>query len=260
MGEGTTDLPVDWSRYRAVLFDLDGVLTATAKIHAVCWKRMFDAFLKRWAAERKVSFEPFDSVRDYHEYVDGRLRYDGVRFFLASRGIELPEGSPDDPPERETVCGLGNRKDAMVGEILAAERVDVFEGSIRLVRWLRRQGLATAVVSASKNCPAVLRAAGIEELFDQRIDGHVASELGLPGKPAPDTYLKAAERLAVPPAEAVVVEDAISGVEAGRNGGFGLVIGVDRHGDAERLAAAGADIVVRDLAELLPESLPHQEA
>ncbi|TYO95846.1 HAD superfamily hydrolase (TIGR01509 family)/beta-phosphoglucomutase family hydrolase [Geothermobacter ehrlichii] len=260
MDGGNPNLPVDWGRYRAVLFDLDGVLTATAKIHAICWKRMFDSFLKRWAAERKMSFEPFDSVRDYHEYVDGRLRYDGVRSFLASRGIELPDGSPDDSPERETVCGLGNRKDAMVGEILASERVDVFEGSIRLVRWLRQQGLATAVVSASKNCPAVLRAAGIEDLFDQRIDGHVASDLGLPGKPAPDTYLKAAELLSVPPAEAVVVEDAISGIEAGRNGGFGLVIGVDRQGDAERLAAAGADIVVRDLVELLPESLSQQEA
>lgn len=243
---------IDWRSYRAVLFDLDGVLTATAKIHAICWKRMFDAFLKRRAAMENASFEPFDSVRDYHEYVDGKLRYDGVRSFLSSRGIELPEGSPDDPPEAETICGLGNRKDAMVGEILASERVDVFEGSVALLRWLRDHGIATAVVSASKNCPAVLRAAGIDDLFDERIDGHVAAELGLPGKPAPDTYLTAAERLGVAPPEAVVVEDAISGIEAGRAGGFGLVIGVDRHGDAERLAEAGADLVVEDLGVLVP--------
>ncbi|RME33775.1 MAG: beta-phosphoglucomutase family hydrolase, partial [Deltaproteobacteria bacterium] len=252
MGEEVVWSTIDWQSYRAVLFDLDGVLTATAKIHAICWKRMFDAFLKRRAARENSSFEPFDSVRDYHEYVDGKLRYDGVRSFLASRGIELPEGSPDDPPEAETICGLGNRKDAMVGEILASERVDVFEGSVALVRWLRERGIATAVVSASKNCPAVLRAAGIEELFDERIDGHVAAELGLPGKPAPDTYLTAAERLGVAPPEAVVVEDAISGIEAGRAGGFGLVIGVDRHGDAERLRAAGADLVVEDLGVLIP--------
>lgn len=250
---------IDWGRFEAVLFDLDGVLTATAKIHSICWKRMFDAFLKRRAAERNESFEPFDAHQDYKAYVDGRLRYDGVRSFLASRGIELPEGTVDDAPELETVCGLGNRKDAMVGEILAAEQVDVFEGSIRLVRWLLQQGIRTAVVSASKNCPAVLQAAGIVELFEQRIDGQVAETLCLPGKPAPDTYLKAAEILGVEPAKAVVVEDAISGVQAGRAGGFGLVIGVDRHGGAERLADNGADFVVRDLGELVPEDENPQE-
>jgi len=252
-------MQIDWSRYEAVLFDLDGVLTATAKIHSICWKRMFDTFLKRRAAERNESFEPFDADQDYKAYVDGRLRYDGVRSFFASRGIELPEGSVDDAPELETVCGLGNRKDAMVSEILAAEQVDVFEGSIRLVRWLLQQGIRTAVVSASKNCPAVLQAAGIVELFEQRIDGQVAESLCLPGKPEPDTYLKAAEILGVTPAKAVVVEDAISGVQAGRAGGFGLVIGVDRHNDAERLADNGADIVVNDLGELVPEDSNPEE-
>jgi beta-phosphoglucomutase family hydrolase len=244
---------VDWTAYQAVLFDLDGVLTATMKIHAICWKRMFDDYLKRRATQRHESFEPFDIDRDYKTFVDGKLRYDGVRSFLASRGIELPEGVPGDPPEAETVCGLGNRKDRMIGEILAAESVDVFEGSIKLVHWLRARGVGTAVVSASKNCTAVLNAAGIAELFDQRVDGCVADRLGLPGKPAPDTFLKAAELLGVDPSRAVVVEDAISGVRAGRAGNFGLVIGIDRHGDREALLAGGADLVVEDLGELLPE-------
>ena len=241
-----------WEDYDAVLFDLDGVLTATAKIHAVCWKRMFDAYLMRYAASHNASFQPFEIETDYLAHVDGKLRYDGVRSFLASRGIELPEGTDDDPPESETVRGLGNRKDAMVGEVLAREGVGTFEGSIELVHYLRRKKIKTAVVSASKNCQAVLEAAEIVNLFDIRVDGVVAGKLNLPGKPEPDTYLEAARQLDVAPAKAVVIEDALSGVEAGRRGNFGLVIGVDRHGERDALLSHGADIVVGDLGELLP--------
>lgn len=238
-------------RFDAVLFDLDGVLTATAAIHAVCWKRMFDDFLKKRALRQGEAYQPFDLDTDYKPYVDGKLRYDGVRSFLKSRGIELTEGLPDDPPQAETVFGLGNRKDAMVKEVLETQGVGVFEGSLELLRQVRRAGLKTAVVSASKNCEAVLKAAGIDHLFEVRMDGIEAGRFGLAGKPAPDTFLKAAELLAVAPPRAVVIEDAISGVQAGRAGGFGLVVGVDRDGNPEGLKENGADIVVRDLAELL---------
>lgn len=240
-------------RFDAVLFDVDGVLTATAKLHAACWKQMFDDYLAERARRDGVGFEPFVIATDYRRYVDGKLRYDGVRSFLASREISLPEGEPDDPPERETVCGLGNRKDALVGELLATDGVDVYDGSVAWVRELRDAGIATAVVSASRNCERVLAAAGIVGLFDARVDGVVADDLGLPGKPAPDTFLEAARRLGVTPDRAVVVEDAVSGVAAGRAGGFGLVIGVDRTDDAESLRAAGADVVVRDVGELVGE-------
>ncbi|PLX83377.1 MAG: hypothetical protein C0617_11595 [Desulfuromonas sp.] len=235
----------------AVLFDMDGVLTGTAKIHAACWKKMFDEFLLRRATEGNESFQPFDIDLDYKEFVDGKLRYDGVRSFLASRGIELPEGEPESAPGGETVCGLGNLKDEMVQEAIEAEGVEVFEGSVALVRKIRAVGIKTAVVSASKNCQAVLKSAGIEDLFDRRVDGVVAAGLNLPGKPAPDTFLEAAEQLGVPPSRAVVVEDAISGVQAGRSGGFGLVIGVARHGNADSLRENGADVVVSDLSEML---------
>jgi beta-phosphoglucomutase family hydrolase len=240
-------------RFDAVLFDLDGVLTATARLHSACWKRMFDEYLQRRAAQTGEPFVPFEIATDYKEQVDGKLRYDGVRSFLSSRGIDLPWGDPDDPPDRETVCGLGNRKNELIGELLETDGVDVYEESVAWARHLREQGFATAVVSASKNCERVLRAAGIEDLFDTRIDGVVAGELGLPGKPAPDTFLEGARRLGVAPERAVVVEDAVSGVRAGRAGGFGLVIGVDRSGDPEALRAAGADVVVADLGELLEE-------
>jgi len=242
----------DWKSFDAVLFDLDGVLTATAKMHAICWKRMFDAYLMRHAARHNSSFQPFDIEADYLAHVDGKLRYDGVRSFLASRDIELPEGEDSDSPELETVRGLGNRKDTLVGDVLAREGVGTFEGSLELVHYLRRNGIKTAVVSASKNCQAVLEAADIVELFDARIDGVVATQLQLPGKPAPDTFLEAARRLEVEPAKAVVIEDALSGVQAGRRGNFGLVIGVDRHGEGDALLAHGADIVVTDLGELIP--------
>lgn len=243
--------PISSERFDAVLFDLDGVLTATAKVHADCWKRLFDQFLEERAADTGEPLKPFDIVEDYKRYVDGKLRYEGVRSFLESRGIDLPEGTPKDPPGNGTVCGLGNRKDAMVQEVLEAEGVDVYEGSVRLAEQVRSRGIRTAVVSASKNCKTVLEAAGISDLFDQVVDGEVAERLRLPGKPEPATYLTAAERLEVVPERAVVVEDAISGIQAGRAGGFGLVIGVDRKGDPDSLRRSGADIVVGDLGELL---------
>jgi beta-phosphoglucomutase family hydrolase len=243
--------PISPDRFDAVLFDLDGVLTATAKVHAACWKKLFDDFLEERAAATGESLEPFDIAEDYKLYVDGKLRYEGVRSFLGSRGIDLPGGTPDEPPGNRTVCGLGNRKDAMVHEVLETEGVDVYEGSVRLVEQVRSRGIRTAVVSASKNCKVVLEAARISHLFDQVVDGEVAERLGLPGKPRPDTFLVAAERLGVVCERAVVVEDAISGVQAARAGGFGLVIGVDRKDNPESLRQGGADIVVRDLGELV---------
>lgn len=243
---------VDWRQYGAVLFDLDGVLTATARVHAACWKRMFDAFLRARAERDGAVFEPFDVATDYPPYVDGKPRDDGVRSFLASRGITLPEGDPDDPPGRETVMALGNRKNDLIREVLATDGVDVYEGSVRLVTHLRAAGVKTAVVSSSRNAAAVLARAGIADLFDEVIDGDVAKARGLAGKPAPDTFLAGAAAFDVPPARAVVIEDAIAGVAAGRAGRFGLVVGVDREGRPEALREGGADIVVADLAELVP--------
>lgn len=246
---GRPDLP---DNIRACLFDLDGVLTQTASVHAAAWKEMFDAFLREQAAD-SASFRPFDIDTDYPRYVDGKLRQDGVRSFLASRGIELPEGDPDDPPDAVTVYGLGNRKNARVQEIIRTRGVEVYAGSIRFVEAVRDAGYRRAVVSASKNCQAVLAAAGIEELFEARIDGIVAAERGLPGKPAPDTFLAAAEALGIDPDRCAVFEDAVAGVEAGRAGNFGWVVGVDRVGQADALREGGADVVVGDLAELLEQ-------
>jgi beta-phosphoglucomutase family hydrolase len=236
---------------RACLFDLDGVLTQTASVHAAAWKQMFDAFLRERAERTGEAFVPFDSVRDYDEYVDGKPRYDGVRSFLASRGIQLPEGDPNDPPGTETVAGLGNRKNEIVLALIRSQGVKPYEGSVRYVRAVRDAGLRRAVVSASANCKDVLVAAGIEDLFEVRIDGIVAEREHLKGKPAPDTFLAAAHVLGVEPAQAAVFEDALAGVEAGRAGQFGFVVGVDRSGQAEALREHGADIVVSDLAELL---------
>jgi alpha,alpha-trehalase len=238
-------------RFDAVLFDLDGVLTATAKLHATCWKKMFDEYLLQRATTSGEAFQPFKIATDYKRYVDGKLRYDGVRAFLESRGIDLPWGNPEDPPDRVTVCGLGNRKNELVQGFLASGAVKVFESSVALVRQLRDAGIKTAVVSASKNCRAILEAGGIADLFDARVDGVVAAQLQLAGKPAPDTFLEGARQLGVEPERAVVVEDAVSGVQAGRAGGFGLVIGVDRKGDPEALRNNGADVVVTDLGVLL---------
>lgn len=238
-------------RFDAVLFDLDGVLTSTASIHSQCWKTTFDEFLSHRAETTGEAFRPFDLDRDYRQYVDGKLRYDGARSFLASRGLSLPEGTPGDPPTAVTVCGIGNRKDDLVEAAIGRGEVEVYAGSVELVRALRECGIRTAVVSSSNNCERVLRAGDILDLFDARVDGVVASELGLPGKPAPDMFLKAADMLSARPARAVVVEDAIAGVEAGRDGGFGLVVGVNHGGKGDALRAHGADIVVTDLAELL---------
>lgn len=238
---------------RACLFDLDGVLTRTATVHARAWKDMFDAFLRDRAEQRGEPFTPFDAGTDYGRYVDGMPRLDGARSFLAARGITLPEGAPDDPPGVATVHGLGNQKNELVLRLLAEDGVEVFEGSVRYAHAVRASGLRTAVVSASANTTAVLDAAGIAGLFDARIDGVVARERGLAGKPAPDTFLAGAAALGVAPGAAAVFEDALAGVAAGQAGGFGLVVGVDRVGQADALRARGADVVVGDLAELLED-------
>lgn len=244
---------IQQDRFDAVLFDLDGVLTSTAKLHAAAWKETFDRFLRARAEATGETFRTFDIVTDYARHVDGRLRQDGVRDFLASRDIVLPLGKMGDAPGFETLHAVGNLKNLRFHELLQRGGVEVFGGSLRLLHFLRGCGMKTAVVTASRNGGAILEAAHMQELFDARVDGVVAAELGLPGKPAPDSFLKAAELLQVPPARAVVVEDALSGVMAGKRGGFGLVIGVDRKDHAEELRAHGADWVVRDLSELLED-------
>ncbi|MEU4694455.1 beta-phosphoglucomutase family hydrolase [Actinoplanes sp. NPDC023714] len=233
------------------LFDLDGVLTQTALVHNAAWKQTFDSFLESWSGRHGQPFVPFDSGSDYHRYVDGRQRADGVRTFLASRGITLPEGTPDDTPDLETVNGIGNRKNMLVLQKIAEGAVQVYPGSVAYLEAAKEAGLRRAVVSASANCRDVLVAAGIADLLEVRVDGVVAREQGLPGKPAPDTFLYAAKLLGADPAACVVFEDALAGVEAGRAGDFGLVVGVDRVGQAEALREHGADVVVTDLSELL---------
>jgi beta-phosphoglucomutase family hydrolase len=237
-------------RFDAVLFDLDGVLTDTAKVHAASWKTMFDEYLHLRAQREGVPFVPFDVEGDYLRHVDGKPRISGVRDFLRSRGIELPEGAPDDPPGSETVRGLGNRKNKLFNEILTSGGVDPYPDAVDAVKRILGLGVRTAVVSSSHNCEAVLRAAGLTELFELRVDGGVAERLQLAGKPAPDTFLAAASQLGVPAGRAVVVEDAISGVQAGRDGGFGLVIGVARGSDRQALEQNGAGLVVDTLAEV----------
>jgi beta-phosphoglucomutase family hydrolase len=235
----------------ACLFDLDGVLTKTAKVHAAAWKEMFDAYLRERAAKTGERFVPFDALGEYDQYVDGKPRYEGVQSFLASRGIELPRGEPDDPPQAETVDGLGNRKNEIVLRLIREGGVEPYEGSVTYVRAARDAGLRRAVVSSSTNCHDVLVAAGIEDLFEVRIDGVVAEREHLHGKPAPDTFLAGARALGVEPARAAVFEDALAGVAAGRAGHFGFVVGVDRVGHADALREHGADVVVSDLSELL---------
>jgi beta-phosphoglucomutase family hydrolase len=237
----------------ACLFDLDGVLTRTATVHAAAWKDTFDAFLRARAAETGEPFVEFSST-DYDRYVDGRPRLDGTRSFLRSRGVDLPEGESSDPPDAVTVNGLSNSKNQRVLALLDAGKVEVYEGSVDYVRAVRDAGLRTAVVSSSANTAQVLEAAGIADLFEARIDGLVAIERGLKGKPGPDTFLAGAEALGVTPERAVVFEDALAGVEAGRAGGFALVVGVDRVGQSDQLKAHGADVVVQDLSELLEET------
>ncbi len=235
----------------ACLFDLDGVLTQTAKVHAAAWKTMFDEFLKRRADGHGAEFVPFDAVDDYDRYVDGKPRYEGVRSFLESRDIELPQGTPDDPPSAETIDGLGNRKNELVLRLIQEQGVQPYEGSVRYVHAVIEAGLRRAVVSSSTNTRDVLKAAGIDDLFDVIVDGVVADREHLKGKPEPDTYLAGARAVGVEPSAAAVFEDALAGVEAGRAGRFGFVVGVDRVGQADALRTHGADVVVRDLAELL---------
>lgn len=243
--------PVTRDKFDAVLFDLDGVLTATAKVHAACWKKMFDIFLARYGNRIGKKLPPFDIETDYRLYVDGKPRLDGIRDFLKARGINLPEGSPDDGRDRDTVYGLGNYKNELVNETIDTEGVEVYSGSIEWARNIKDAGFKLAVVTSSRNCDTVLKAAGIGDLFDARVDGNVIRERNLRGKPAPDSFLLAAKMVGVKPERAVVIEDAISGVQAGRSGKFGLVVGIGRHGSPEELKANGADIAVRDLEELL---------
>jgi beta-phosphoglucomutase family hydrolase len=238
-------------RYDAVLFDLDGVITDTARLHAECWKQMFDEYLRTRAARSGEAFRPFDPDTDYRLYVDGKPRFDGVRDFLTSRGIQLSEGSPDDPPERETVGGLGNRKNDLLNDVIEHSGVQPYEGSVQLIHQLRRLGFKIAVVTSSQNCAAVLMAAHLDDVFEVQVDGNTIEAQQLAGKPAPDTFLMAATLLGVEPARTVVIEDAISGVQAGRHGNFGLVLGVARKGNAEELTRHGAHLVVNDLGELV---------
>jgi len=226
-------------KYDAVLFDLDGVITDTASIHATCWKKMFDAYLQQRAADTGEPFRPFEIATDYRLYVDGKPRFDGVRDFLTSRGIPLPEGTPDDPPQADTVGGLGNRKNDLVNDVIATVGVEPYAGTVAFVRQLRQQGFTVAVVTSSQNCDVVLKAAKLEDFFEVRVDGNTVRAHHLAGKPAPDTYLMAAKLLGADPTRSVVVEDAISGVQAGRQG------------NAEELRRHGAHLVVHDLGELV---------
>jgi beta-phosphoglucomutase family hydrolase len=242
---------VNRDQYDAVLFDLDGVITNTATLHAGCWKQMFDEYLRKRAEQRAEAFRPFDLATDYRLYVDGKPRFDGVRDFLRSRGIHLLEGNLDDPANVETVHGLGNRKNDLVNRAIAEEGVKPYAGTVQFIHQLRRDGFKIAVVTSSQNCRAVLRAAKLDGFFEVRVDGNTIEAERLAGKPAPDTFLMAARLLGVEPARTVVIEDAISGVEAGSNGNFGLVIGVARKGNAEELKHHGAHLVVNDLGELV---------
>jgi alpha,alpha-trehalase len=247
---GPAERSVDLSQVRVMIFDLDGVVTDTASVHAAVWKVMFDEYL---GDRSRMTGEPFHAFEksDYWEFVDGKPRYDGVRSFLRSRDIDVPEGAPSDPPSNATVCGLGNRKDELFLAHLRTDGVERFESSVQLVRRLSGWGVKVAIVSASRNLREVLAAGGIHDLFDISVDGRDSDRMGLPGKPDPAIFLEAARQLGVEPGSAAVVEDSLAGVEAGRRGGFGVVVGVDRTGHAEALRERGADIVVDDLAELV---------
>jgi beta-phosphoglucomutase family hydrolase len=248
--------PVTISRARldAVVFDLDGVVTKTSVVHAAAWKSLFDTYLRTRAAHLGHDFRAFDEKSDYRLYVDGKPRYDGVHDFLASRGIELQWGSPSDPPEVETVCGLGNRKNVFFNAEVKEHGIKTYESTVALVRSLREAGVRVGLMSSSKNTAMILDVAGLTDLFEVRVDGLAGEEMGLPGKPDPAMYLETAKRLGVTPGRTAVVEDALSGVEAGHRGGFALVIGVDRLGQREALRRSGADVVVDDLSEVVLEA------
>jgi beta-phosphoglucomutase family hydrolase len=245
---------LDRSRFDAVIFDLDGVVTRTAQVHAAAWKHLFDEYFQRRIQRGEPEAAPFDIERDYRLYVDGKPRQDGIRSFLKSRGIELPPGDPADPLDRDTIWGLAKRKNHSFLQQLEREGVRVYETTVQLLDALRTHGFAVALISASENAAAVLEAAGLLDRFDTRVDGVEAKRLGLKGKPAPDVFLEAARRLRVAPGRSVIVEDAIAGVQAGRAGGFACVMGVDRMGQPDDLRANGADVVVADLAEVTVEA------
>ena len=234
--------------FSAVIFDLDGVVTKTALVHGAAWKEMFDRYLRLRETRDGEPFREFTHEGDYLPYVDGKPRYEGVRSFLESRGIHLPYGEADDPADRETVCGLGNQKNVAFREVLKKQGVQQYASTVNLIRELRAAGVHVGVASSSKNCQFVLQAAGIEDLFETRVDGMVSAELGLKGKPQPDIFIRAAENLGVAPAQAIVVEDAVSGVQAGQAGAFGLVIGIAREQNGEALLTNGADVVIEDFA------------
>ena len=238
-------------KVQACLFDLDGVLTDTASVHTKAWKAMFDAYLSQRAKSTGEKFVPFDEAADYRQYVDGKKREDGVRSFLSSRGIQLPDGSPDDPDDADTVYGLGNRKNDMFQKVLHDDGVEVFDGSRRYLEAASAAGLGIAVVSSSANTREVLEITGLDQFVQQRVDGVTLRDEHIAGKPAPDSYLRGAQLLDVAADAAAVFEDALSGVQAGRAGNFGFVVGVDRVGQADALRQNGADVVVTDLAELL---------
>ncbi len=241
---------ISHARLDAVVFDLDGVVTQTSSVHAAAWKALFDSYLRTRAAHEGHDFRAFDEKTDYRLYVDGKPRYDGVRDFLAARGIELPWGQPSDPPGLETVCGLGNSKNVFFNAEVKEHGIKTYPSTVALIHRLRKAGMRVGLMSSSKNTAMILAVTGLTDLFEVRVDGVAGEELGLPGKPDPAMYLETARRLGVAPARAAVVEDALAGVEAGRRGGFGLVIGVDRLGQAEELRRHGADVVVKDLSEV----------
>ncbi len=243
-------------KYQAVIFDLDGVVTQTQDLHARAWKEMFDEFLRQHARQEKKPFQPFDIHTDYLTYVDGKPRFDGVESFLASRGIELSLGNPEDSPDQDTVYGLGKRKDRLFLERLEREGAQVYGTTVDLIYQIRDLGMRTAIISSSRNCRKILEATHLTTLFDAMVDGIESQKLGLQGKPAPDIFLEAARRIQVSPDRSVVIEDALSGVQAGKRGNFALVIGVDRGGHAQALRKNGADIVVQDLSEVGVESCP----
>ena len=236
--------------FDAAILDMDGVITQTARLHAQTWKRMFDEYLAGRGERDGRNYAPFDADADYRKYVDGKPRYDGVRSFLQARGIVLSDGEPRDPPDLETVCGLGNRKNVLFHELLQQGRVEFYEDTVAQIGRWKKQGMKVAVISSSRNATEILTSAGVLDLFDAKIDGNDLQRLQLQGKPAPDIFLQAAAELGVPPERAIVVEDALSGVEAGRAGGFGRVVGVARKGNADELRRHGADVAVSDLREL----------
>lgn len=241
---------LDKTKIKAIIFDLDGVITRTAGVHAAAWEKMFNEYLDKRILQNKEGFLPIQLPEDYLKYIDGIPRYDGVKNFLESRNIYLPYGDPDDPPDRETICGLGNRKNKIFNQLIEEKGFEIFEDTVGQIKNWKKSGIRMAVISASKNCEAILKAAGLDHLFESRVDGVVSARLKLKGKPAPDIFLHAASELGVKPEEAVVVEDAIAGVKAGSKGNFACVIGVSRNGNASMLSENGADVVVKNMNEV----------